>query len=292
MMRLVRRGLPGVLLATVLTAVLAACTATGASRSASGPETSQGAPSSGAGTSSAAPSPSPPPPAPRAKGCYQLGLGELTRPTNQSSPVSCRDHHDAQTIYVGTLDTVVNGHAVAVDSKQVQHQLERTCPRKLAQFVGGTQVDRNLSRFNVVWFSPTLQQSDQGANWFRCDLVAFAGQQTLLDLPPTKQLHHALNHSSALDAYGLCGTAAPGDKNFQRVICGHKHSWRAISTIRISGGQRYPGIGSVRTAGDSTCKSEVHQRAGYSLKYTYGWEWPSKTQWDDGQHYGYCWAPG
>ena len=45
----------------------------------------------------------------------------------------------------------------------------------------------------------------------------------------------------ALATYGLCGTAAPGAPGFQRVICGQRHSWRAIDTIGLSGGARYPG---------------------------------------------------
>ena len=58
---------------------------------------------------------------------------------------------------------MVDGHAVAVDSAGVQHQLATTCPRKLAAYVGGSAEVADLSRFNVVWFSPTLEQSDRGA---------------------------------------------------------------------------------------------------------------------------------
>jgi hypothetical protein len=253
---------------------------------------------SSGGSSSAAPqarhgSPAPVkrPPAPKSMGCYRLTLKQLTQPTNSSSPVSCHGQHDAQTIYVGKLHTVVDGHSVAVDSQVVQHQLETTCPRKLAQFVGGSLVDRHISRFNVVWFSPTLAQSDRGANWFRCDVVAFAKQDTLLGLPSTGRLHHALNTSSGLANYGLCGTAAPGNRNFQRVICARRHSWKAVATIHINGGRSYPGPKTVRNAGDDSCKTRVQQLTGNSLKFSFGWEWPSNAQWKRGQHYGYCWAP-
>ena len=41
----------------------------------------------------------------------------------------CSERHTAQTIHVGRLDTVVDGHALAVDSDRVLHQLATTCPR-------------------------------------------------------------------------------------------------------------------------------------------------------------------
>jgi hypothetical protein len=231
------------------------------------------------------------PPAPQAQGCYRLTVAQLAKPTNASRPISCRARHTTQTVYVGRLDTVVDGHAIAVDSDTVQRQLARTCPAKLAAYLGGTPEERDLSRFRVVWFSPTLQQSDQGADWFRCDAIAFTKGQALFPLPPPRRLHRILDHGGALSTYGLCGTSAPGTKGFDRVICGRRHSWKAIATIPLSGGRSYPGVGGVRSAGDATCKAKARERSGNSLKYSYGWEWPTRVQWSVGQHYGFCWVP-
>jgi hypothetical protein len=47
----------------------------------------------------------------------------------------------------------------------------------------------------------------------------------------------------------------------------------------------------VRRAGDQACQNKVRDAKGFSLKFQYGWEWPTKQQWNRGQHYGYCWAP-
>jgi hypothetical protein len=276
-------------LATVL--LLAGCTGTPAADpepSASSSLSASGSPSPSATASTVAVVP----PAPRRSACYRLSTTQLTKPTNASTPVPCGTRHTAQTIYVGTLDTVVEGHAVAVDSATVQRQLSSTCPRKLAEYVGGSATARELSRFNVVWYSPTLDQSDAGADWFRCDLVAFAGQDQLAPLPATRRLRGVLGRSGALADYGLCGTAAPGEQGFQRVICSRGHSWKAIDTIGISGGKAYPGTSRVRKAGDASCKDLARSRAGNTLKFRYGWEWPSKAQWDRGQRFGYCWIPG
>jgi hypothetical protein len=287
-----RTHLTALLLAGATALLPAGCSSlSGAADQPSASPSDPGSLTTSSGTPSASGTPPVVPPAPRQAACYRLTTKQLTEPTNASRAVSCGSRHNAQTIYVGTLDTVVDGHAVAVDSATVQRQLSRTCPRKLQQYVGGSTDARRLSRFNVVWYSPTLDQSDQGADWFRCDVIAFAGQDQLASLPGTKRLNGVLDDPKALSAYGLCGTAAPGERGFSRVICGRRHSWRAIETIGIAGGSRYPGAAAVRKAGNSTCKDEARARSGNSLKFQFGWEWPTRDQWARGQHYGFCWVP-
>jgi hypothetical protein len=222
-----------------------------------------------------------------------LSSDQLTRPSNSSAAVPCTDPHTARTIYVGHLDTVVHGHSVDVGSDRVRRQLAGTCPRKLASYLGGSEKTRHLSRFNVVWFSPTLAQSDRGATWFRCDVIAFARADALLDLPEGRGrgLKGVLDRPGALQTFGLCGTAAPGSHGFDRVACEERHSWRAVDTISLKGGRAFPGVAVVRRAGDSACKAEARARAADTLKFRYGWEWPTREQWAGGQHYGYCWVP-
>ena len=231
------------------------------------------------------------PPAPPEDACYRLRLRELTEPTSSRDPVPCTDAHNAQTVHVGELDTVVDGHSVAVDSRVVQEQLASTCPGRLASYVGGSPQLRALSRFEVVWYSPTLEQSDRGATWFRCDLVAFATSDRLADLPRPSRLESVLDEEGALDTWGLCGTAAPGTSGFSRVICSRDHSWRAVATIDLGDDESYPGTASVRSAGDEDCRDVASEGAGSATRFEYGWEWPTRAQWQQGQRYGFCWAP-
>jgi hypothetical protein len=127
--------------------------------------------------------------------------------------------------------------------------------------------------------------------WFRCDVVAVGRADTLLRLPSDERLQGILDRPGSLETYGLCGTAEPGAEGFERVACALPHSWVAISTIPIEGGDAYPGVDEVREAGDETCSDEVSERNGLVLEYRYGWEWPTADQWDAGQRYGFCWAP-
>lgn len=284
-MRLLTRSL-------VCSVVLALAACTGSDSAAPDPDPS----SASAGESPAAadePAPEPTaeaPPPPEVGSCYPLTLEEAARPTNDRRPTKCTAQHTARTIHVGRLDTVVGGHSLGVDSERVQQQLARTCPARLEEFLGGSAESRALSRFQAIWFSPTLEEYDAGADWFRCDVVAVARPDTLLRLPPDDRLRGILDRPGALTTYGLCGTAQPGARGFERVACSLPHSWVAISTIPIPG-ERYPGADAVRAAGDQSCSDQVRARNDLVLEYTYGWEWPTAEQWAGGQRYGFCWAP-
>lgn len=281
---------PAVRLAATLAAalLLAGCTADPVARQpGSGADTlrdtSTGSPSSSAAAE--------PPPAPPAGACYRLPFAALTRPTSAREPVGCDRRHDAQTFHVGTLDLVVDGHALAVDSDRAIAQLERTCPRRLAELLGGTPEARRLTRLQATWFAPTLAQSDRGARWFRCDVVAVAGPERLAPLPPPRQLRGLLDRPGRAATYALCGTAAPGNPAFERVTCGRPHRWRAVATLDLPDSRRYPGVATVRRLGDERCRELVRDRAGDPLRFRYGWEWPTREQWQAGRRYGFCWAP-
>lgn len=53
---------------------------------------------------------------------------------------------------------------------------------QLASFIGGTTEDRRLTMLRPIWFTPTPEQSDAGARWFRCDVVAVAADGKLAEL--------------------------------------------------------------------------------------------------------------
>jgi hypothetical protein len=229
---------------------------------------------------------------PRAGDCHLLGVRAATSPTAGGEPVDCAEEHTALTIHVGSLATLIGDTAYSVDSPPVQEELAERCPRQLARFVGGNEEDRRLSRIQAVWFSPTLEDYEAGADWFRCDLVAFGNGDRLMRLPDDVRLRGVLDRPAGQRVFGLCGTARPGADDFRRVNCGRSHSWVAISTIDLDGGRQYPGQDEVREAGEDECADQARDRAGDDAEeFSYGWEWPTRGQWEAGQRYGYCWAP-
>lgn len=279
----VRTALSAVV-ATVVTAltVIAGCTAAEPNAAPSRTATS---------TPSASPSPTrppSPPPAPRVGSCHRLTLAAAGRPTDVRAPVPCNQQHTTVTVHVGRFDPVQDGHLVSVDSASVQQQIADRCPGTLAGYVGGTRDERRLSRFTVVWFSPTLAQAQAGATWFRCDVVALGSPGRLAQLPG--HLRGVLDRPHGLDRFGTCGTAAPGSPRFEHVTCAHRHSWRAVSVVDLPRAARLHGR-AAGAAADAQCKQIAANAAHGSLKYTWAFEWPTRDQWQSGQRYGFCWLP-
>lgn len=251
---------------------------------------SDATPSSSA-SATATPTPAKAAPAPKPGSCYRMSWQDAVATTTDAKPNKCQSQHTTETFFVGDLDTVVDGHLVAVDSDRVQEQVAADCPSRLSTFVGGTEEDLRLSMLSAVWFSPTVEESDEGQNWFRCDVVS-VGASEKLDLlaGPMKGV---LGTEQGRETYGMCGTDEPGTKGFKRVSCSHQHTWRAISTVDVAPGKggAWPGEEAAKDAGATTCEDAARSRAEDPLKFTWSYEWPTKKQWSAGHHYGYCWEP-
>jgi hypothetical protein len=192
------------------------------------------------------------------------------------------------TTKVGRLSPLVDGHLLAVDSRTVQARLAKACPPSLGPYVGGDQTTQRLSRLTIVWFSPTVEQADAGADWFRCDVVGIRSDKRLLTLPPS--MRNVLDAPRALDRFGTCGTTDPAARAFQPVACSVRHTWRAVDVVDLPRNVRYlDKAASARAEGD--CKDTASDRADGALKFEYSFVWPTRAEWSTGQRYGYCWVP-
>ena len=226
---------------------------------------------------------------PRNRACYDYGYAAAVAPVARGESVPCDRDHTAITFSVGELDTVVDGHLVSVDSDRVQAQVAEACPRAFEQFVGGTVEARRLTMLRPVWFTPSLRQSDAGANWYRCDAVAIAADESLAPLVGRLQ--------------GVLGPAAGrralrhvrhGRARHRRLQAGdllvrprlaraeHRRHRRAAPT---------PASRRSAAAGQQVCQDAASAQADDPLNYRWGYEWPTEQQWQAGQHYGICWAP-
>lgn len=227
-------------------------------------------------------------PLPPVRACYDLAYDDALAPTVAGDPVDCATEHTSQTYAVGELDTVVGGHLLAVDSERVRTQVASTCPERLGAFLGGSLADQRLSMLRAVWFTPTVEESDAGANWYRCDVIAVGGDASLATV--TGRLGGALDTPAGRDRWGMCGTAAPDAPRFERVVCSAPHSWRAVEVVDLPAGD-YPGEAAVREAGQTPCEEAGLDAADDPLDFQWGYEWPTAEQWADGQSFGRCWIP-
>ncbi|WP_300400793.1 septum formation family protein [Nocardioides sp.] len=269
-------------LVTLLTVLLASCSADPSPESQTPP----------ASPSSTTAPPDPPPtaaarPRPETGTCHRLSFDEALSPTATVGSVPCRKAHTAETYAVGTVDNLVDGHLLAIDSDRVQRQVAETCPAELGAAVGGSIEQQRLSMLRAVWFTPTVEESDAGASWYRCDAIVLAGADTLSRVQGS--LTGVLDTDQGRQRYGMCGTAGPDERSFERVLCADPHSWRAFSVRPLPDG-RYPGRAAVSRAGQP-CKDAAAAIADDSLDYEWGFEGPDAEQWAAGQTFIRCWAP-
>ena len=229
-----------------------------------------------------------PQPLPPDRACYAYDYRAAVAPVAHGEPVACDRTHTAITFRVGDLDTVVDGHLVSVDSQRVQAQVARECPAAFDEFVGGTDEARRLTMLRPVWFTPSLQQSDGGANWYRCDAVAIAADEELA--PLVGRLQGVLGRPLARERYAICGTADPDSPSFQRVICSQAHAWKAIGTVDVPG-TRTPA--SRRPAPPASSPARTPPTPWPTTRSTTAGATSGRPpqQWQAGQHYGLCWAP-
>lgn len=229
-----------------------------------------------------------PPPAPPQDRCYQLDFAAALAPTVPTAKDRrCNRRHSAETYLVGRLDLIVDGHQIAIDSTRVRDQVAERCPAALPEFLGADRDAVRLSMVQPIWFTPSLAEAHQGAEWFRCDAVVLAGDRELVRL--SGSLRGALGDDRA-DRFAMCGTAAPDSEDFERVVCAADHSWRAVSVVEFEA-REYPGPAAARAHGQSPCETAGADHADDPLDFQWGYEWPTKKQWRDGMTYGRCWVP-
>ena len=236
----------------------------------------------------ATPSETPPPdpgPEPKVGECHALSFNQAVAVVGRTEPVACGRKHTAQTYFVGRLRLgTPAGRTRRVDSEAAQRQARTTCTSRLPRHLGIAPRDLRLTMARAVWFTPSPQRAEAGADWFRCDVVAVAAPRSLLRLPlRTRGWGDA-------PAVAMCATAAPGTKGFRRVACGARHSWVAVSTVDIPG-RRLPAAGVVADRMDGPCGDVARDRAADPLDFTWSQEVPTREQWDAGQRDGICWVP-
>lgn len=226
-----------------------------------------------------------PGPRPKVGQCHALSWRQAVAPEAQVDPVRCAEPHTAQTYAVGRLD--LDGResgTLAVDSARVQQRVQRTCAERLPRHLATTPRELRLTMAQPVWFTPSAEQVEAGASWFRCDVVVVATARKLLRLPTRT------TGSGASAAIAMCATAEPGTPGFARVTCGRKHSWVAVETVDLVAAKR-PGAQQVQSRMDPVCRDAARSRAGDPLDFSWSQESPTPEQWAAGQRYGICWAP-
>jgi len=216
--------------------------------------------------------------------CRVLTPEDTERPSNATKTVDCDQEHTAETYAVGPLPAEFDD--ASYDDEDLGVFAYQRCAQAFEKFLGA---DESLVMRTIVswaWFRPSEKAWEDGARWYRCDVVG-GGEQSkeYVDLPRTAKGLLARRP----DAWMVCvnGPSVTGDK----IACAQPHTWRAVTTIVL--GQPdddYPGDRVVEVRTKDFCSRSVGAWLNYPVNYDYGYTWFHEGEWSAGNRRSICWA--
>lgn len=218
--------------------------------------------------------------------CRLLTPQDIQRPSNQTEPVPCKENHTAETFAVGEFPDDVAGDDI--DDPALGAHVFDTCERKFRKFVGGDESLVMRATVTWAWFRPSDEAWDQGARWWRCDVVGGGEQSTsLVSLPKTAK---GILLGRPDDRWMVC-VDAPTVADSVKIPCSEKHTWRAVTTIVLGDeNDPYPGDRVVEVQTRDFCQDSVGAWMNYPVDYDYGFTWFHEAEWEAGNRRSICWA--
>jgi len=218
--------------------------------------------------------------------CRQLTPDDVAMASNATAVVECTERHTAQTYAVGDLpdefdDADWDADALGAFSYD-------TCSTAFEKFLGA---DESLVMRTVVswaWFRPSEKAWDDGARWYRCDVVGGGEQsETYVDLPDTAE---GLLLGRPADRWMVC-VAGPSVSGALKIPCSEKHDWRAVTTIKLGEpADPYPGDRVAEVTTRDFCSDSVGAWLNYPVDYDFGYTWFHEAEWEAGNRRSVCWA--
>jgi hypothetical protein len=224
--------------------------------------------------------------APDVGACRVLAPGDVSHPSNDSPTVQCRRHHTAQTYAVGALPATFR-HASYDDAKLATWAYQK-CSQGFIRFTGADESLAMRTLLSWAWFRPSQASWDQGARWYRCDVVGGGDQSTaFVDLPTTAK---GLLLGRPQDRWMVCANGSTVADS-TKVPCSQRHDWRAVTTIVLgSPGDPYPGDSTVEKRTRDFCSKSVGAWLDYPVDYDFGYSWFHSDEWQAGNRRSVCWA--
>ena len=218
--------------------------------------------------------------------CRDLTPADLSQPSNGSALVDCEDPHDAETYDAGELPGSLH------DADRLDPRLDRwaygQCSQALLQHLGADESVVMRSVLTWVWYRPSEKAWDEGARWYRCDVVGGGPESaSLVDLPASTE---GLLKDRPDDRWMVCGRGESFD-DAARVTCAEPHDWRAVTTIKLGQPDApYPGDQKAESTTRDFCSDSVDAWLGYPGDFDFGYTWFHRAEWDAGNRRSVCWA--
>jgi len=224
--------------------------------------------------------------APENGACRDLTPSDVAKPSDDTAPVPCEETHTAETFAVGDLPASFDD--ADRDDAGVDEWAAATCTSAFKDFLGADVSLVMRTVLSWAWFRPSEEAWDQGARWYRCDVVGGGEQsKSYVALPTTAK---DLLAGKPQDEWMVCavGRTVAGAV---KVPCTEPHEWRAVTTISLGeAADTYPGDKAVESKTQDFCSKSVGAWLNYPVDYDYGYTWFQKAEWDAGNRRSVCWA--
>ena len=222
--------------------------------------------------------------APQLGACRVLTPDDVALPSNATRTVGCSEPHTAQTYAVGELPEEFED--ADYDAEGLGEFAYETCSKKFMAFLGA---DESLVMRTVVswaWFRPSAKAWEDGARWYRCDVVGGGDQSaSYIELPETAE-GLLLKQE---DEWMVCVKGPT--VNSPKVPCSEPHDWRAVTTIKLGEkGDDYPGDRLVEVRTRDYCSDSVGAWMSYPVDYDFAYTYFHEAEWDAGNRRSVCWA--
>ncbi|WP_239459854.1 septum formation family protein [Nocardioides daejeonensis] len=218
--------------------------------------------------------------------CRMLTPDDVAQPTNATRTVDCAEKHTAETYATGELP---GRFAEAdYDDPELSAYAYETCSAAFEEFLGADESLVMRSVLSWAWFRPSEKAWDDGARWYRCDVVG-GGEQSkeYVALPKTAK---GLMLGKPKDDWMVCADG-PSVAGSVKVPCSRPHTWRAVTTIKVGAdSDPYPGDRLVEVKSRDFCSRSVGGWLGYPDDYDFAYTWFHQAEWDAGNRRSICWA--
>lgn len=215
--------------------------------------------------------------------CRVLDPESVAAASDDSDTVDCSEDHNAETFFVGEV-----GDDLAYDDPRLAAEVYQQCHPRYLKFVGATPSLALRTVVDWAWWRPSEDAWDEGARWFRCDVVGGNDQSTdLVSLPETAK---GLLLGIPPPRWMLCADG-PVVAEAPKVPCSEKHVWRAVSAVVLGQPKdRWPGARVVEVNSRDYCSDWVGAWLNYPVNYEYGYTWFGQAEWEAGNRQSVCWA--
>ena len=218
--------------------------------------------------------------------CRNLTPDDVAQRSNATKTVDCSQSHTAQTYAVGELSDDLED--ADYDDETVGSFAYRTCAEKFEKFLGADESLVLRSIVSWAWFRPSEKAWDEGARWYRCDIVGGSDQsEEFVALPETAR---GLLQGRVDDKWLVCADG-PSVAEGTKVPCTEPHQWRAVTTIKLGEpDDPYPGDRIVEVTSRDYCSDSVGAWLNYPVDYQFGYTWFHEAEWQAGNRRTVCWA--